>query len=401
MTMPSEAVARTAGEAGRPERTPYAALVVLALLAFVLITAETMPAGLLPEIADGMRTTEGTVGLFVSAYALGTTVATVPAIALTRGFRRKPLFATGIVVFLLANSVTAVSTVVGLSLAARFVGGACSGILWGLFAVHALRISPLNRSGRALAIASFGVPLGIALGTPIGSWIGAEVDWRWAFGGLSLVTAVLLVLLLAVVPDVPGRRQAAALSPLRVLGIPGVLAILTVIFTWMLAHSTIYIYIAPYLRTAGNQLPVVTVLLVFGIASVAGLTLTGVLADRHLRALVLTSIGGFAAAGVVLLIAHRSPVAVLIATACWGLTFGGAATQLQTALGRASGDDVDLANAFLPVAFNVAIFGSGIVGAILLTVGDGLVLPVAMVLLSGVALTIAVAARARALPGTR
>src|SRR5215218_4263909 len=77
-------------------RLPLAALIVLALMGFILVAIETMPAGLLPDIADGMSTSEGTVGLFVSAYALGTMIVTVPAISLTRRFRRKPLLLLGI-----------------------------------------------------------------------------------------------------------------------------------------------------------------------------------------------------------------------------------------------------------------------------------------------------------------
>ena len=72
--------------------------------------------------------------------------------------------------------------------------------------------------------------------------------------------------------------------------------------------------------------------------------------------------------------------------------------RAQTALGRASGENVDLANAFLPVAFNVAIFGAGILGAVLITVSTGLVLPVVMIVLAAVALTIAVIGRRTALP---
>ena len=45
---------------------------MLAVIGFVLVAMETMPAGLLPVIATGLDTSEGTVGLFVSAYALGT-----------------------------------------------------------------------------------------------------------------------------------------------------------------------------------------------------------------------------------------------------------------------------------------------------------------------------------------
>jgi predicted MFS family arabinose efflux permease len=41
----------------------------MALLGFILIATETMPAGLLPQIPAGLTVAEGTAGQFVSAYA--------------------------------------------------------------------------------------------------------------------------------------------------------------------------------------------------------------------------------------------------------------------------------------------------------------------------------------------
>jgi hypothetical protein len=55
--------------------------------------------------------------------------------------------------------------------------------------------------------------------------------------------------------------------------------------------------------------------------------------------------------------------------------------------------------AFLPVAFNVAIFFAGIVGAALLTVADGLVLPVLMIGFGVVAFALTVHGRRNAFPG--
>ena len=76
---------RASGPTAPVDRLPLFSLVVLATMGFILVAMETMPAGLLPVIADGLDTSEGAVGLLISAYALGTVLATVPAIALTRG----------------------------------------------------------------------------------------------------------------------------------------------------------------------------------------------------------------------------------------------------------------------------------------------------------------------------
>src|ERR1700712_1914954 len=84
------------------ERLPLAALLVLALTGFVLLSTETMPAGLLPQVAAGMGTTEAGAGQLVSAYALGTVLLPLPAVAWTRGRRRKPVLLVGLMGFLVA-----------------------------------------------------------------------------------------------------------------------------------------------------------------------------------------------------------------------------------------------------------------------------------------------------------
>jgi predicted MFS family arabinose efflux permease len=133
-----------------------AALLIMALMGFLLIATETMPAGLLPQIAAGLATTEATVGQLVSAYALGMIVATMPLIARTRAMRRKPVFLSAALGFLLANTITTLSGSVALSLAGRFVAGAFSGLAWGMMAGYARRIAAPENAGRALAIASLG-----------------------------------------------------------------------------------------------------------------------------------------------------------------------------------------------------------------------------------------------------
>lgn len=378
------------------QRLPVVTLAALAVIGFVLVAMETMPAGLLPVIAAGLGTSEGTVGLFVSAYALGTVIVTIPAITLTRGMRRKPLLLAGIVGLILANSVTAVSDDVALSLGSRFVAGAFSGLIWGMLAAYGRKISPPHRAGLALSIVSTGAPVGFALGTPLGSWLGTTFDWRWAFVGLTVVALLAGAFIAIIAPDAPGQAGRSRLPVARVFRIPGIAVILAVIFTWMLAHNTIYTYLSPYLRATSGGLGVDVQLFIFGIASIGGIVLTGALLDRHPRALLHGSVILFLVSAVTLLVGHTSTPAIILATVLWGITFGGAAAQLQSALTTTAGADSDVANSFLPVAFNVAIFVAGILGAAVLTRFDGLVLPVIMIVFGLVALLLTVYGRRNA-----
>jgi predicted MFS family arabinose efflux permease len=385
----------------RTGRLPMAALLVMALMGFLLIATETMPAGLLPQISAGLATSEGTAGQLVSAYALGTILATIPLVAATRSMRRKPVLLVGILGFLVVNTVTALSSDVVLSLVMRVLAGAFSGLLWGMLAGYARRITAPALAGRALAVASLGTPVGLALGTPFGSWLGRTFDWRWSFGALSVLMAVTLVLAVVLVPDAPGQRAESHLPVARVLTIPGVALILVVILAWMVAHNTVYTYVSSYLRSAEVPLSVDVALLIFGVAALGGIAVTGVLVDRMLRRLLLVSIGLFTAAGVILLVGQQSLPAVVIALVCWGLGYGGAATQLHTAVSEASGENADVANSMLGVAFNLAIFGGGVLGALLIGQRASITLPAVMIVLPLIASAIAGAARRTAFPAGR
>jgi predicted MFS family arabinose efflux permease len=389
-------IAEAAGDRGR---LPWLPLGLLTLIGFVLVAMETMPAGLLPEIAAGFHVNQGTVGLLVSAYAIGTVVVTVPAISLTRSLPRKPLLLIAVSILLIANAVTAISPTFGLALASRVVAGAMSGIIWGMFATYARQISPRRFAGLSLAIVSTGAPLGFALGTPLGSVLGIAFGWQWAFAGLSIIGLVVLALLVFFLHPVPGQSVETRLSVGGVIRIPGLWIILAVIIAWMIAHNAIYTYIYPYLQFTGTAISASLMLVVYGVAAVGGVVITGALLDRHPRPLLHLSVLVFVIAGAMLTLGSHSAAVILIAAVLWGIGFGGAATQLQAAITSLSGDNADVASSFLPVAFNIAIFAAGIVGAALLTVFDGLVLAIVMVALGLAALALTFLGRRNAFPG--
>lgn len=117
------------------------------------------------------------------------------------------------------------------SLVSRFVAGAFSGIIWGILSAYGRKISPPSRAGLSLAIVSVGAPVGFALGTPLGSWLGTTFDWRWAFAGLTAAAVIAGVIIAAIAPDAEGQPGTSRLPPARVFRSPGIAVILAVIFT--------------------------------------------------------------------------------------------------------------------------------------------------------------------------
>ncbi|WP_433745738.1 MFS transporter [Paenibacillus amylolyticus] len=350
------------------ERLPWAGLLALAMAGFICILTESLPAGLLPQIAKDLGVTESLTGQLVTLYAIGSLIAAIPLTAATRGWRRRPLLLACIGGFLVFNTVTALSSEYILTLAARFLAGMSAGVLWGMTAGYARRMVPDSLKGKAMAVAMVGTPVALALGVPIGSFLSSYIGWRLIFGIVSLLTAALIIWVLWKMPDFAGEPAKERLPLYKVYLIPGVRPILFVVLAWMLAHNILYTYISPYLAQTVFANRVDLILLIFGITSIVGIWLTGMLIDRFLRRLVIISLAAFALASVVMGIGTHQPVMIILGIMIWGLTFGGAATLLQTAIAQAGGKSADVAQSMLVTSWNLAIGGGGIIGGILLEI---------------------------------
>lgn len=205
---------------------PWAALLALSMAAFITILTEALPAGLLPAIGQGLGVSEAGAGQLVTVYAIGSLVAAIPLTTLTQGLRRKPLLMTAIAGFLIANTVTALSTSYALTLSARFVAGIAAGLLWALAAGYAARMAPDHLKGRAIAVAMAGTPLALSLGVPAGTFLGAILGWRACFGLMSVLTVVLIFWVLAKVPDFAGEPAGQRRTLRGVLALPGIRPVL-------------------------------------------------------------------------------------------------------------------------------------------------------------------------------
>lgn len=387
---------------GERDQLPISALLALAMTGFTAILTETLPAGLLPRISEGLRVSEALAGQTVTAYAAGSLIAAIPLTAWTQGWRRKPTLLAAIIGFLIFNTITAISGDYWLTLVVRFLAGVAAGLAWGILAGYARRMVVGRLKGKALAIAMVGTPLALSLGVPTGAFLGATLGWRAAFFAMSVTTVVLICWVLWAVPDFAGQPAQRRLSIGTVFRTPGIRPILATIFAWMTAHNILYTYVAPFAVRSGLQARVDLLLLAFGVSALAGIVVTGLLIDRMLRRLVLISLITFAGVALAFGMFGTIPAVVIAGIVLWGLSFGGAATQLQTASADAAGDGVDLANAMITTVWNSAIAAGGIVGGILLDRSGASAFPWAVLVLSLFALCIAFGARRHGFsPGQR
>ncbi|MBD8680104.1 MFS transporter [Sphingomonas sp. CFBP 13720] len=369
---------------------------------FLSIVTETLPAGLLPQIACGLHISQAMAGQLVTIYAAGSLIAALPLVTMTQSWPRKPLLLAAVAGFLVSNSITGLSSDLALTMAARFLAGVCAGLSWGMVGGFARRmvIEPLK--GRSLAIAMVGTPVALSIGVPLGTFVGNAVGWQNGFLAISALAAGLIGYIFWQVPNLPGQPAEQRLSILSVFRRPGVCPVLATAFTWVTAHYILYTYIAPFSVIIGFAGRVDLLLLVFGCASLGGIWLAGMMVDCKLRLHVLTSILLFAASISVFWMVPSIPAVVFLAVLLWGATFGGAATSLQTAASDAAGEGVDIVGAMLTTVWNAAIAGGGIIGAMFYHNGIARDLLPAMLALVAAAYVIAVAARRHGfIPGPR
>ncbi|SFJ52988.1 Predicted arabinose efflux permease, MFS family [Bosea sp. OK403] len=284
----------------RVDRLPVAGLCALAVAGFVTILTEALPAGLLPQIGASLDVSEAMAGQWVGLYALGSLLAAIPLTAATRSWRRRPLLLGAIIGFAIANLITALTASFIVALVARFVAGVSAGLLWALLAGYAVRMAPAGLAGRALAIAMAGTPLALSIGIPAGTFLGIFAGWRLTFGLLTAIALLLVGWIIATVPDFDGETETRRPSLAQVFAIQGVRPVLTVTLCFVLAHNILYTYITPLLTRHGIVGQTDRVLLVFGVAGLVSIGLTGALIDKWLRPLTLIGIGLFLAAALLL-----------------------------------------------------------------------------------------------------
>ncbi|AMT95698.1 MULTISPECIES: MFS transporter [Psychrobacter] len=345
---------------------PIWKLLAFTLAGFLTIMTETMPAGLLPQISESLGVSKALAGQLITFYALGSVLAAIPVIAATRSWNRRRLFLLAIGSLLVFNIVTALSSSYAIIIAARFAAGMAAGVIWGLLPGYVLRMVADNMRGRALAITGVGQPIALAFGVPLGTWLGLLLDWRGVFWIMSALTLLSLIWVRLALPDFAGQSAKQRLSIRHVFSMPGIRPVLLTLFVWIAAHNILYTYIEPFLASVGLAQRVDAILLLFGIAAIVGIWLTGLLVDNWLRLMALISLSVFAIGALVLGFSGGSTAIVLVGIAIWGLTFGGAPILLQTALAGAAGDNADVAQSMLVTVFNLAIACGGVAGAILL-----------------------------------
>jgi len=250
------------------------------------------------------------------------------------------------------------------ALAARMLGGLAHAGLFSVVFAAAVSAVPPSRAGRAVTFVSAGNAVGLAVGVPLGTAVGSAVGLRVTFAAAAALMAVLAVLILVVLPRAAPPAATTADPVLSAVRRGPLLIVAVIVVCTTLGHYTPYTYLTPAILAAGVAPGRVSVVLFgYGAAVVVGLTLAGVVVDRHPVRGLQTAVALTAASVFAVGLAHASTAATVSAVVVWGAAFGALPTLLVTAALRAAPDSPDAAPAVVNTTFNIGIAGGALVGA--------------------------------------
>lgn len=254
----------------------------LAIGGFGIGTGEFAIMGLMPNVALDFGITEPQVGHLISAYALGVVVgAPVLAIFGAQLFRKHLLIAL-MAFYALGNFASAMAGSYETLMVSRFVAGLPHGAYFGVAALVAASLVPLNQRAKAVSFIMMGLALALLFGNPLATLLGQHLEWRYAFGFVAVIAAITTVLVFVFLPLNRDEVRHSSLSELRAFNSPQILYPLAIGAVGFAGMFCVFSYLAPTLLNVTQVEPIwiPVALFVFGLGGFVGNILGGWLFDR-------------------------------------------------------------------------------------------------------------------------
>ncbi|VXA99305.1 MFS transporter [Aeromicrobium sp. 9AM] len=349
------------------------ALLALALGGFAIGTTEFMTMGLLEEIADGIHRSNATTGHIITAYALGVVVGAPVIVSLGARLPKREL-AIGLILALgIGNAITAMASGYLPVMLARFVAGLPHGAYFGVASLLAASLVRPEFKGRAVSSVMLGLSVATVVGVPASTVLGQHLGWRSAYWVVLAITIATALMIVAFVPHSPANRDASVRSELAALKRPQVLYAVSAGMIGFGGLFAMYSYIAPLVTKVADK-PEAWIpwfLLAFGIGSVIGSWLAGILADWDAERSVLLGFAGTVVALVAFFFAAPHVVPAMVLVFAVAVISSVVAINLQMRLMHAAGDAQMLGAALNHSALNTANGLGAWLGSVAISAGYG------------------------------
>ncbi|MGS2750575.1 MFS transporter [Bacillus zanthoxyli] len=254
-------------------------VVFLAIGMFALGFDAYIIAGLVPGISDTYQKSASQVGQAVSIFTLCYAISAPLFASLLAGKPIKKILLTSIVIFGLANALTAVSPNFSVFLISRAIAGVGAGLFSPLAVAGSTMLVPVEKKGRALGLTIGGMSMGTVLGVPIGLYIADKFDWQSAIWFVVLLSLIAAISVHKFLPHVPVTAPPAMKERLAMFLDKRVTITVLITFFASISSLGLYTYLSPLLQDLDNSSNLTIYLWTWGLGGLFGSITIGYLID--------------------------------------------------------------------------------------------------------------------------
>ncbi|OEJ97726.1 transporter [Streptomyces thermolilacinus SPC6] len=327
-----------------------------------------LPVGLLTPIGGSLDVSEGTAGLTLTVTGLVAALAAPLVTAAVGRIDRRVVLCSLMVLLAAANALAAWSPDFTVMTAARVLIGIGMGGVWSLAGGLAVRLVPAGSVGPATSAVFSGIAIASVVGVPAGAYLGELAGWREAFLAVAGLAGLVAVAMAVLLPPLPAENAVALGGVLRLLGTRRVATGLVLVALLVTGHFAAYTYVRPVLEEVSGvpAAMIGTLLLVYGIAGIAGNFAAGARVGRSLRGTLLVICAALAASVLLVPLLGLSVAGAAILLVVWGLAYGGVSVSAQTWLALAAPEAREGATSLFVGVFNGAIALGAFTGGLVL-----------------------------------
>ncbi|WP_071458595.1 MFS transporter [Bacillus massilinigeriensis] len=254
-------------------------VLILSLGMFALGFDAYIVAGLIPGISETYQRDISQVGLAVSVFTLFYALSAPLFASLLAGKPVKKILLYSMLVFTIANSITAFAPTFTILLVSRAIAGAAAGLFSPLAISASSAIVSMEQKGRAIGLTLGGMSIGTVLGVPLGLYVSNLLNWQASIWLLVIIGVITMVCMLVYLPSVETPTPPALYERLKMFLDKKVTVTVSITFFASISSLGLYTYLSPLIKEFTGTSNLMIYLLVWGLGGLFGSLTIGYLID--------------------------------------------------------------------------------------------------------------------------
>ncbi|GAA1486281.1 MDR family MFS transporter [Brachybacterium fresconis] len=206
---PGSAAPGTRSSFQRPEgRAVTSTLAVLVIAALVMLLNETVLSVALPSLMADFSIEAATAQWLTTAFLLTMAVVIPTTGFLLQRFRTRQLFIASMSLFLVGTALAAFAPTFLVILVGRVIQALCAAILMPLLMNTTMTLVAPEKRGAVMGVNSIVISVAPAIGPTLSGIVIESLSWRWVFGLMLPIAAVLFLVGAFVLRDASETRRA-------------------------------------------------------------------------------------------------------------------------------------------------------------------------------------------------